>query len=330
MDTLELWGTLGPACADPDILSQMLESGMSGLRINLSHCRLKDVPAWMEAVRKASHKTGKPCALLMDLQGPELRLGGKGLPLAVKPGQVEELPLPGELKALPEGTRIELDDGKLHAERVKGGWRFLNGGVVLPHKSVFGKDLHLHLPVLTEADRENIAGMQEAGISCVMQPFVRSGEDVRKVRALLPEGTRLYAKIEDLEGVAHAEEIAEEADVLVIARGDLGNAAGLANLPRVQTELEERMKKAGRPYMVVTDFLAGMIEHDQPTRAEVSDIFHAVLDGASSLMLTGETAAGKYPAAAMNYFCAVARSGQKMREERKQTVSNSAKICHYG
>ena len=321
----EIYGTLGPACADAETLAAMLERGMTGVRLNLSHITLPEAGGMLEALHEAAARTGVTPKLLIDLQGPELRLGALPRPKTLREGETltpgAELPLPEEVRAaLTPGQELLLDDGKLllrceSADRL----RVLRGGVLHSRKSVAlpGKDVRL--PALTESDRQNIAAARDCGVTGVMQPFVRSREDLLAVRAALDaaggEDIRLFAKIESREGAARLPELLEAADEIVIARGDLGNAVPLWELPGLQKAIAAACRAAGRPFMVVTQMLASMEHSAVPTRAEVSDIFNAVLDGAASVMVTGETAAGDYPAEAIAYLTRTAREAERYLRE---------------
>ena len=168
------------------------------------------------------------------------------------------------------------------------------------------------MPALTETDLSNLALAEEYGVTGVMQPFVRSRADLEQLRAALPEGLRLFAKIENLEGVAQLEELIGACDEIVIARGDLGNAVPLWELPPLQKRIAAACRRAGRPFMVVTQMLASMEHSAVPTRAEVSDVCNAVLDGAASVMVTGETAAGEYPVEVIRYLVNTVRAAEKL------------------
>ena len=162
------------------------------------------------------------------------------------------------------------------------------------------------MPTLTDSDLKNIGLAAEYGVTGVMQPFVRNKEDLLTVREALEKAgaahIEIFAKIENLQGVAALEELLPYCDHVVIARGDLGNAMPLWKLPGMQKEIAAKCRAAGKPFMVVTQMLDSMHERAVPTRAEVLDIYNAVLDGAASLMLTGETAAGKFPVESMEYL----------------------------
>ena len=193
--------------------------------------------------------------------------------------------------------------------------RVVRGGVLKSRKSLKIVDRSVEGPVLTPQDIQNLKLVREYGVTSVMLPFVRSGRDLRTLRAAMEElgcgDLRIFAKIENREGVAHIEDIIPEADMVVIARGDLGNDVPLWELPGVQIDLGEACKAAGKPFLVVTQLLYSMTERPVPTRAEMSDIFYAVTGGASALMLTNETAAGKYPAAAMRYLLLAAEAAMR-------------------
>ena len=173
---------------------------------------------------------------------------------------------------------------------------------------------------MTEADRNQIGRAKAFGVTAVMQPFVRSREDLIEVRRALDaaggEDIRLLAKIENRAGVDLLEELIPRCDEIVIARGDLGNTMELWELPAVQKRIAARCREAGRDFMVVTQMLDSMIQRQVPTRAEVSDIFNAVLDGASSVMVTGETAAGEHPALVIRYLTRTVREAEQFAAER--------------
>ena len=320
---MEIYGTLGPACANAAVLEQMFRSGMTGLRLNLSHTSLEESAPLLEQMRLAAERCGVRPQLLIDLQGPELRVGKRGLPLLLEEGArlpLRRLALPEHLyAALQPETELLLDDGRLCVRVLPAGEGLvLRGGTLAPGKSVAVPGLCAALPALTAADRKNLSLASAFGVTGVMQSFVRSREDVEEVRtALCGTGLRHFAKLENRAGLDSLEQWIGLPDVLVIARGDLGNAVPLWELPGIQKRVAARARQAGKPFLVVTQMLASMERTAVPTRAEVSDIFNAVLDGASALMLTGETAAGRYPAEAMDYFCRTIRAAETfLREER--------------
>lgn len=309
---MEIYGTFGPACTSLPILTEMFRSGMCGLRLNLSHRSLEESRDWLELAQKAAGACGRTSQILMDLQGPELRVGREGLPLELPEGEI--LPLgalqlpPVLLEQLQPGQELLLDDGKLQAIVGEGETcRVVRGGTLLPRKSVAAPGVIVQMPALTEDDHRNLRLAPCMGVTGVMQSFVRGREDLLALRAALQqyggEHIRIFAKVENRQGLETLLDWIDLADCIVIARGDLGNAVPLWQLPAIQKGIAALCIARGKPFLVVTQLLASMEERAVPTRAEVSDIFNAVLDGAWALMLTGETAAGRYPAEAMAYLC---------------------------
>ena len=309
---MEIYGTFGPACTSLPVLTEMFRSGMCGLRLNLSHRSLEESRDWLELAQKAAGACGRTSQILMDLQGPELRVGREGLPLELPEG--ETLPLsalrlpPVLLEQLRPGQELLLDDGKLQVIVGEGETcRVVRGGTLLPRKSVAAPGLTVELPALTEEDHRNLRLAAQMGVTGVMQSFVRGREDLLALREALRqyggEHIRIFAKVENRQGLETLPDWIDLADCIVIARGDLGNAVPLWQLPAIQKGIAALCIARGKPFLVVTQLLASMEERAVPTRAEVSDIFNAVLDGAWALMLTGETAAGRYPAEAMAYLC---------------------------
>ena len=206
---------------------------------------------------------------------------------------------------------VLLDDGKIRVRIVEANGQeatamVLMGGVLKPHKSIKVVNINVPMPVLTGHDLCNIRQAKEYGVTALMQPFVFSGEDLKQVRKILieenAEHLQIFAKIENRIGADNLENILPEADLIVIARGDLGNDMPLWELPAVQKKIENACKKYEKPYMVVTQMLSSMENNPIPTRAEVSDIFHAVYHGADAVMVTGETAVGMYPVETIKYL----------------------------
>lgn len=322
----EIFATFGPACGSEEILKQMIENGLTGMRLNLSHATLIESERYIKAYQNAAKGVGVKPQILIDLQGPELRIGSLGADMDLVIGERVvfgdgAIPIPKELMEVMEvGDEVLLDDGKILMEVVdscgeKGiAAQVHRAGTLQSHKSIKIIGKNVRMPALTEHDIENIKQAKFYGVTAVMQPFVLGGADLRFVRSVLKEyhveEIQIFAKIENRLGVEHIKEILEEADVIVIARGDLGNDMPLWELPKVQKQIEEACKKANKPYVVVTQMLASMEENPVPTRAEVSDIFHAVFHGACGIMVTGETAIGKYPTEVVKYLANTAREAE--------------------
>lgn len=314
MNKIEYFGTLGPACANEKTLEAMFQAGMTGIRLNLSHKSLTESRAWVDTYQKAAEKCGKKPDLLIDLMGPEIRIGAVKEERMLLEGDIlsfgeEDLPIPDYIyEYLTLGQRLLVDDGKIELEVVHGEKKYfkakvLRGGVVRSRKSLALPGITVNNPTLTAADQENLKVAKDFGVTAVMLPFVRGKEDLICLRKALDENggkeIRIFAKIENMEGMEKLPELLPFCDHIVIARGDLGNAVPLSKLPVLQQQISEYCKSKGKPFMVVTQMLNSMIDGAVPTRAEVTDIFHAIKEGASSVMLTGETAAGKYPVEAM-------------------------------
>lgn len=329
---ITLFGTLGPACARREVLRPMMAAGMDGVRLNLSHTTLKQSAPWLEELQAAAALEGVSPLLLVDLQGPELRLGELKEPLELRTGSrmvlgKEGLEIPEcLLPYLEKGRQVLLDDGKvlLVVEMAAEGGaicRVERGGVVQSRKSVALPGVEVDSPALTAADLGNISLAKEFRVGGVMQPFVRGPQDLRALRMALQAvnapDIKIYAKLENRRGIAQLESLLPEADEMVIARGDLGNAYPLWELIRVQKEAAALCRAAAKPFMVVTQMLASMEHSPVPTRAEVSDIFNAVLDGASSLMVTGETAVGQYPVEVMDYLAKTAAQALRWKGEHQ-------------
>lgn len=375
---VKIYGTLGPACQDEKILTEMFALGMTGMRLNLSHVTLAESGELIGKMKRAAESCGVKPQLLIDLQGPELRTGAVAEPILLKNEEIVEIcaaadqkvvefleknreeltetadkkknsesslvqnrtsaqrmpariELPGiTIPYLIPGQEILLDDGKIHLKVVENPEnrkmgsgekrryfaKVLWGGLLKSRKSAAFPGAKINSPTLTKADLENIRLAKEMGVTGVMQPFVRGREDLECVKNALKEAgaedVKLFAKIENLDGVRKLEELLPGADEIVIARGDLGNAVHLWDLPSVQREISQKCLVTGKPFMVVTQMLASMERNPVPTRAEVNDIFHAVLDGASSVMVTGETAAGDYPVEVIRYLVNTVRSAEKI------------------
>lgn len=327
---VQIYGTLGPACSDTETLSRLFEAGMTGVRLNLSHVGLPGAAEQIGHLRAAARRRGVTPQLLIDMQGPELRAGVLPAPLTLEDGASVRLgtdvPLPpAVLPHLTPGQEVLLDDGKLLLRVTKplpeGALAQVErGGVLRSRKSAALPGADIRLPAMTDSDRENLRLAKDYGVTGVMQPFVRGREDLEAVRGALDAAggrdVRLFAKIENLDGVEKLAELIPAADEIVIARGDLGNSGPLWKLPALQKRISAACRAAGRPFMVVTQMLASMEQNPVPTRAEVSDIFNAVLDGAASVMVTGETAVGKHPVEAMTYLANTVREAEEYLQNR--------------
>lgn len=329
---MNIYGTLGPACQSEAVLKKMFEYGMTGIRLNLSHTTLHDAAESIETMHRAAASAGIKPELLIDMQGPELRIGPLGEPIQLQEGETVEFSVErGAPVLIPEpsfplirpGQEVLLDDGKIlcrvtEVDRECAVGVVLRGGSLSGRKSIAFPGLAVPMPAMTELDKENIRCAQGYGVTGVMQPFVRSPQDLKDVRNELEragvKSIRLFAKIENAAGIEQVDALIPWADEIVIARGDLGNAVPLWELPAVQKRIATACRNSDRDFMVVTQMLASMEHRAVPTRAEVSDIFNAVLDGTSSVMVTGETAAGDYPAEVIRYLVNTVRAAEEYKK----------------
>lgn len=327
---MDFYGTLGAACRDEQTIFALFQAGMTGARLNLSHTTLEQCEGLLNgAFWPAARRAGVHARLIIDLQGPELRIGSLDKPVELRQGELVRfgaggIPTPeAVLKAAGTGDEISLDDSALLVRVEEVGedrlsCRVLRGGILDSRKSLTILGVQTDAPTLTQEDLENLRQARRYGVTDVLQPFVRGREDVQALRKTLAElgleQVRIMAKIENQQGLDHLEEIAAEADVICIARGDLGNSMPLWELPSVQRRISRHCVSAGRSFFVVTQLLWSMQERAVPTRAEVSDIYHAVLSGSDALMLTGETAIGKYPVPAMEYLVRTAHRAMEDME----------------
>ena len=326
MKKVKIYGTLGPACNELATLKEMFGEGMDGIRLNLSHTTLEEASDMIATCHEAARACGITPELLIDMQGPELRVGRLKEAIILTDGElidVSDIPFPDAVMSVlsdaAPGQQILLDDGKILLETEGAGLRVVRGGMLESRKSVALPGAGIRTPAMTDKDRAQISRAKEFGVTAVMQPFVRSRDDLIEVREALDEASckdiLLFAKIENRAGMEQIDELIPHCDEIVIARGDLGNDMELWELPAAQKYISGRCREAGRPFMVVTQMLDSMTHRQVPTRAEVSDIFNAVLDGASSVMVTGETAAGEFPALVIRYMSRTVREAERYLSE---------------
>ncbi len=324
---LDIYGTFGPSCHDQELLKKMLEMGMTGIRLNLSHSSLEDNQDWLDNLKKAMEETGRSCKLVIDLQGRERRLG-KFEPFEAVKGDIvlvgKQLPVGGDvLVCLQAGDMIRIGDENipLHILEKDGlYWRaeVLDDGLFEPGKSLHILNKDSSLPILYAKDLENLKVAKEKGVTGVLVPFVQNAEDIQEIRSIVEEyipGCWMMAKIENIEGVRHLEEILPYADEIVIARGDLAASCTLEWMPAIQNYIAVICHQHHKPYMVVTQMLESMEHHPTPTRAEATDVYNAVMRGAHSIMLTGETAHSSYPLEAMDYFTQIAHNALQLKDD---------------
>ncbi len=307
--------TLGPSSSTPEQIRALFDAGVDVFRLNFSHGTHQDHHARFEAIRRIEQATGRPIGILADLQGPKLRLGtfAEGpielvagarfrLDLDRRPGDETRAPLPHPeiFEALEPGTELLLDDGKVRLQAESCGTEYAEtlcrvGGTLSDRKGVNVPNAVLGLSAITEKDRADLAFALDHGADWIALSFVQRPDDVAEGRKLIAGRAGVMVKLEKPSAIQRLPEIIEQADALMVARGDLGVEMPPEDVPSVQKQVVHACRLAGKPVIVATQMLESMITSPTPTRAEVSDVATAVYDGADAVMLSAETAAGRYP-----------------------------------
>ena len=345
--------TLGPACRGAETLSAMIEAGMDMARINASHADTDIIRAEVEAVREASRRAGKEVGIILDLMGPKLRVGeiaggeaalaqGSRLCLCGESftGDARRVSvnLPGLSSLVSVGDTVLLDDGAivLVVEEVGASevfCRVTRGGVLRSRKGLNLPGKSLPLPSLTEKDLTDLRTGVQAGVDWVALSFVRSREDLDALRGVMRENgwdLPMIAKVEKSEAVRELDAVVEAADGVMVARGDLGVEMPLEEIPLLQKRIIATAARHGKPVITATQMLQSMIESPAPTRAEVTDVANAVLDGSDAVMLSGETAVGGFPVAVVETMRRIVRRAEgalnyaAWLEERRRWIGKGA------
>lgn len=336
--------TMGPATESDDVLRELIKSGMNVARFNFSHGSHDYHRNNIERVRRISDELSIPVAIMLDTKGPEIRTGelenhekvtletGNRTIITTDDGVVgtaerfsldyKELP-----KEVEKGSTILIDDGliELTVDHVEGNDMHCvvdNGGELGEKKGVNVPNVEVGLPSVTEQDKADIMFGCELGIDAIAASFIRNGEAVDEIREICAEsGMRnvyIFPKIESAMGVKNFDEILEHSDGIMVARGDLGVEIPPAEVPHVQKTVISKCAAAYKPVITATQMLDSMIRNPRPTRAEVTDVANAIYDGTDCVMLSGETAAGKYPVEAVKMMASVCKETEKYLAERHQ------------
>lgn len=344
--------TIGPSSESPEIIEDLIKNGMNVARLNFSHGTHEEHLAKMKTIRKVRRKLNRPIAIMLDTKGPEIRTGNFNIDeVFLKPGDVftlttrdvegtEEIVsvsyegLPNDVEV---GSVIYIDDGlvQLEVTEIKDGTdvvcRALNNGVLSNHKGVNLPGSKTNLPAITPKDIDDIKFGIENDIDLIAASFVRKKEDVYEIRRILEdnggEHIKIISKIESQEGVDNIEEIIEASDGIMVARGDLGVEIRTELIPIVQKEIIRKANKAAKPVITATQMLDSMIRNPRPTRAETTDVANAIIDGTDCVMLSGETAGGKYPVEAvstMRNICITTELSDDFKENIYQTNISSS------
>ena len=326
--------TLGPASADESIMEEMLRSGMNVARFNFSHGTHESHEEMIARFRAVRDRLNVPAAVLLDTKGPEIRLGevqdgsaflktGADFTLTTRnvTGGVQEVSisyrdLPSQLK---EGDSVLIDDGRVHllvkdTTETDIHCTVLSGGKIATRKGVNVPGVHLTMPYLSEKDKSDLLFGIEHDVDFIAASFVRTAKDVIDMRKFLNynggHNIRIIAKIENEEGVEHFDEILKNCDGIMIARGDMGVEIAYERLPGLQKRFIRRCYQAGKMVITATQMLESMINNPNPTRAEITDVANAVFDGTSAVMLSGESASGKYPIQAVRAMARIAAQAE--------------------
>ncbi|MEX2526626.1 MAG: pyruvate kinase [Gemmatimonadota bacterium] len=319
--------TVGPATASPEKIRALVRGGMNLARINMSHGRKADHQKVVEWVREAAEEAGRPVAILVDLQGPKIRVGDLTEPLELREGsevtfapeeevdvQAREIPTTyADLAVeLAPGDAVLLDDGLLELEcrGTKGNratFRVVRGGLLGSHKGINVPRGLDRAPSLTEKDLVDLTFALDMDAEFVGLSFVRRGADVSALKARVGRRALVVAKIEMARAMVHLEEILHETDLVMVARGDLGVELPFEQVPLAQKRIIQLANYSGRPVITATQMLESMLENPRPTRAEASDVANAILDGTDAVMLSGETAVGRHPILALDALVRISR-----------------------
>ncbi|WZL72099.1 pyruvate kinase [Clostridiaceae bacterium 35-E11] len=333
--------TIGPASEKKDTLTKLIESGMNVARLNFSHGTHQEHQKRIDTIKEVRKMLKVPIAILLDTKGPEIRTGkfqeeeifleeGKFFTLTTKDivgnqeiGSITYKGLPGDVK---KGDRILIDDGLIELEVVEiiGDTdiqcRINNSGIIKNHKGVNVPGVKINLPAITQKDKEDIIFGIENEIDFIAASFVRKAEDVLEIRKVLEEHNADYiqiiSKIENQEGVDNISKIIQVSDGIMVARGDLGVEIPTEQIPLAQKMIIAECNTVGKPVITATQMLDSMMRNPRPTRAEVTDVANAIFDGTDAIMLSGETAAGKYPIEAVKTMANIAETTEQSLDYR--------------
>ena len=346
----KILATLGPASNSSDIIEKIFSMGADVFRLNFSHGSIEEHRKNRDTIRFLEKKYNHPTCILADLQGPKLRIGNfennkeslkKGetftFDLKNKPGNKSRVnfPHPEIYEMLTPNTIILIDDGKLKMQIIEQKKdsliaEVINDGAISDNKGVNIPDAILPISSLTSKDKSDLYKALEMGVDWIAQSFIQTVDDVKELKKLVGSNASIMAKIEKPSALKNIKEIITEADGIMIARGDLGVELPPENVPSIQKKIINECREAGKPVVVATQMLESMINNPTPTRAEASDVANAIYDGSDAVMLSGESAIGKYPVETVMIMNKIIESVEKDKENYNITVreeiKNSKKI----
>lgn len=325
---VKILATLGPSSSDRQTIGQLVRAGADTFRINMSHSDHTTLRDLVSSIREVETELGYPIGILADLQGPKHRLGtfeNGAIPVAPgdeiifdndpSPGNEKRvhLPHPEILSAMQQGHRVLVNDGKVQLEVVDttpdtARLRVISGTELSDRKGVNLPDSELLSGALTEKDRADLNAILEEDVDWVALSFIQRAEDIREAKRICKGRVGILAKIEKPQAIQRLDEIIDEADAIMVARGDLGVEMPLEFVPSIQKKMIRKCRRAGTPVVVATQMLESMISSPVPTRAEVSDVANAVYEGADAIMLSAESAAGDYPLEAVSTMNSIAEA----------------------
>ena len=342
--------TLGPASENEETLRELIKNGLNVCRLNFSHGSHEEHKGRMHLVKKLREELNMPTAILLDTKGPEIRTGKFDVPeVFLEEGQTFTITMKdvigdkerctvsykGLANDVKPGDTILIDDGLvgLTVKEVNNDdivCEVQNSGIVKNHKGVNVPGVKVNLPAITEKDRSDIEFGIEQGIDFIAASFVRKVSDVLAIREILEENNaehiKIISKIENQEGVENLDEIIEVSDGIMVARGDLGVEIPTEEIPVVQKLMIKKCNEAGKPVITATQMLDSMIRNPRPTRAEVTDVANAIYDGTDAIMLSGETAAGKYPVEAVKTMATIAKRAEETMRNRRDKINKSKNV----
>jgi pyruvate kinase len=330
--------TLGPAWDTPARMTALLDAGVDVVRINASHGTAEIRGRWIQQLRGVLESRREAAAVLLDLQGPRIRIGALEEQTRLEPGQrivfaPEEVARAGEIPTTYDdlardvrvGARILLDDGLLALEvrdvrddRVEAVVHY--GGELKAHKGMNLPGIEVSAPALTPKDMEDVRQAGALGVDYIALSFVRRPEDLEQLRELTPRGVKLVAKIEKDTAIKNLCGILDASDAIMVARGDLGVELPFEEVPLIQKQIIREASLHGKPVITATQMLESMVRAPRPTRAEASDVANAILDGTDAVMLSAETAVGEYPLEAVQAMDRIAREMESQRPPRGTTI----------
>ncbi len=341
--------TIGPACSDVNIMSEMIQAGMSMARLNCSHGTHDQMAEYAASVREASRQTGIPVGLMADLQGPKIRVGSLAQSVVELPDGatiwIDQNPAPGDerrisvdypdfVRDVKTGDPVLIDDGTIRLEVVETvsdavRCQVIHGGELKPRKGVNLPGVELSIPSFTEKDAADLDAALKIGVEFVALSFVRHPDDIRELRRRIGESdVRIIAKIERPEALSHIASIIRASDGVMVARGDLGMEIPLEQVPGWQKRILQMASRSGRFAITATQMLDSMVDAPTPTRAEVSDVANAILDGTDATMLSGETAVGGFPVESVSTMASVAKEAEKLVKPLELDRSEMRDVDH--